>query len=98
MTAPSVDISSLITCIPGVYGGRPCLGGTRFPVMAVAVHYNADDTPEEIAENFGLPLLHVYAGITYYLANREAVERDLAEEKAIYDAGVAAAEAESRRK
>lgn len=91
MTAPTVEISSLITCTPGVYGGRPCLAGTRYPVMEVAVHYNAGETPEAIAQNFGLLLSHVYAGVAHYLANREAVECDLAEDKAIYDAGVAAA-------
>lgn len=72
-----------------------CLAGTRYPVMEIAVHYNAGDTPEEIAADYGLDLSHVYAGIAYYLANREAVERDLAEDQALYDAGVAAAERES---
>lgn len=85
MTAPAVEISSLITRTPGVYGGRPCLAGTRYPVMEVAVHYNAGDTPEEIAAEYELDLSHVYAAIAYYLANRDAVERDLAEDRALYD-------------
>ena len=87
MTAPAkpVDIGSLVTQTPGVYGGRPCLEGTRFPILSIAVAYNAGDSPEKVATQFSLDLVRVYAGFAYYLANREAIDADLEEETAFHD-------------
>jgi len=83
----AVDIGTLITQTPGVYGGRPCLADTRFPILEIAVHYNAGIPPEQLAEEFGLALDKVYAGYAYYLANRAAIDDDLREEREAYDAG-----------
>lgn len=85
MTAAApVDIGTLVTQTPGVYGGRPCLEGTRFPILQIAVHYNAGTTPEELASDFGLSLPHVYAGIAYYLANRAAIDKELEDDEREY--------------
>ena len=80
------DIGTLIEATPGVYGGRPCLKGTRFPVVQVAVHYREGMAPEKIAGMFeGLDLVRVQAAITYYLANREAIDADIRDEQALYE-------------
>jgi uncharacterized protein (DUF433 family) len=87
-TAP-FDIGTLITCTPGVYGGRPCLAGTRYAILEVAVHHNAGESAEEIAASYHLPLSHVYAGIAYYLANKASIDAALEEERRAYDAALA---------
>jgi uncharacterized protein (DUF433 family) len=87
----TVDIGTLITQTPGVYGGRPCLAGTRYPVLEIAVHYNAGVRPETLAEDFDLPLDKVYAGYAYYLANKKKIDDDLEEEREEYLAAKAAA-------
>jgi len=80
------DIGTLIEATPGVYGGRPCLAGTRFPVLQVAVHYREGMTPEDIAATYeGLDLLRVNAAIVYYLANREAIDADILDEQTLHD-------------
>lgn len=88
-SAATVDIGTLITRTPGVYGGRPCLEGTRYPVLQIAVHYNAGDTAEQVAADYHLPLSHVYAGIAYYLANKAEIDAELEEERRSYDAALA---------
>ena len=88
MGSRTINIGTLITSTPGVYGGRPCLAGTRFPVLEVAVHHNAGEPPEQIAASYGLPLAHVYAGITYYLANQAIIDAELEEERVAYDAAL----------
>ena len=81
-----VDIGTLITRTPGVYGGRPCLADTRYPVLELAAHYNAGEPAEQIAGDYHLPLPHVYAGIAYYLANKQAIDAELTEEHDAHDA------------
>ncbi|MCC7363466.1 MAG: DUF433 domain-containing protein [Dehalococcoidia bacterium] len=85
MTAAApVDIGTLITRTPGVYGGRPCLVGTRFPVLQVAACYRDGMSPEQIASEYGpLDLAAVYAGVAYYLANQAAIDAELEEREAL---------------
>jgi uncharacterized protein (DUF433 family) len=90
--ATTVDIGTLITKTPGVYGGRPCLAGTRYPVREVAVHYNAGVHPEALAQDYDLSLEKVYAAIAYYLANREAIDKDIRRARAAHAAGKRAQE------
>ena len=72
------DIGTLIEATPGVYGGRPCLAGTRFPVLQVAVHYREGIAPRDLAERFGgLDLAAVHAAVAYYLVNREAMDAEI---------------------
>jgi len=87
-TAATIDIATLITRTPGVYGGRPCLAGTRYPVLEIAVHYNAGEPAEQIAADYDLPLPHVYAGIAYYLANKQSIDAELEEERVAYEAAL----------
>jgi uncharacterized protein (DUF433 family) len=87
MTAPAkpIDIGSLVTRTEGVYGGRPCLEGTRFPILQIAVAYNEGLTPEQVVEqSMDLEISRVYAGFAYYLANKAAVDAELAEATELY--------------
>lgn len=82
----SVDIGSLITCTPGIVGGRPRIAGTRVPVRAIAVCYKQGASPEEIALQYGhLTVAQVYAALTWYHANQEEIEAELAAEDALYE-------------
>ena len=72
------DIGTLITSTPGVYGGRPCLAGTRFPVLQIAAYVREGWTAEQITEEHRhLGEEKVHAAIAYYLANREAFHEEL---------------------
>ena len=79
-----VDIGTLLTRTPDVYGGRLCLAGTRYPVTHVGSQYREGMSAEEIADDYSLPLELVYAGVTYYLANRAAVDAEIEEDDRLY--------------
>lgn len=50
-------------------------------MVAVGACYAAGMSPEEMAENFpSATLAKIYAGIAYYLANREHFDAEIAEE------------------
>jgi uncharacterized protein (DUF433 family) len=86
MPAVMTDIGTLITRDPRIRGGRPILAGTGVSVRSVVIHHQWALTPEDIAAQFGhLSLAQVYAALTYYYANREEIETDLAEEDLLYD-------------
>ncbi len=79
-------IDTLIERKPGVNGGRPCLAGTGFSVLQISVCYNEGLSPEEIVASYPqLDLMRVYAGITYYLLNREFIDADLEEEVRVFN-------------
>lgn len=83
---PHVGIGSLITCTPGICGGRPRIAGTGVSVRRVVVRYKLGLEPEEIADRIGhLSLAQVHAALAYYYANRETIEASLAEEEAEAD-------------
>jgi uncharacterized protein (DUF433 family) len=87
----SVDIGSLISKSPDVWHGRPVITGTKKTVMGIIAHHKSGASPEEIAHDKYLTLAQVYAALTYYYANQQEIESDIAEEQAEYD--VAAKEA-----
>lgn len=81
MNTAIVDIGSLITRSPQVRGGRPRIAGTGVTVRRIVGWYKLGLTPEEIAAEIShLTLAQVHAALTYYHANREEIERDMAEE------------------
>jgi uncharacterized protein (DUF433 family) len=88
-TAP-FDLGTLIEATPGVYGGRPCLAGTRMPILQIAVLTSDGVPPSEIARRWELDLAKVHAGIAYYLANKEAIDRELDEETRLHHEAAAA--------
>jgi uncharacterized protein (DUF433 family) len=88
MTAPTVtDVGSLLYVLPSPAGGRLCLTGSGVSVKAVVYHYKAGMSAEEIAETYSghVPLPSIYAAIAYYLANKQKVDTDLAEEEREYE-------------
>ena len=80
------DIGTLIARTPEIHGGRPHIAGTGVTVQRVVMWYKLGLAPEEIADRIDhLSLAQVYAALTYYHANRDAVEADIAAEDAEYD-------------
>jgi uncharacterized protein (DUF433 family) len=81
--ATATDIGTLIVRRPEIRGGRPILAGTGVTVRRIVSWYKQGLTPEEIADQYGhLSLAQVHAALTYYHANRDEIETDLAAEEA----------------
>ena len=80
------DIGAFITQTPGICGGRPRIAGTGVSVRRIVGWYKLGWSPEEIADRIGhISLAQVHAALTYYHANQEAMEADLAAEEAEAD-------------
>jgi uncharacterized protein (DUF433 family) len=78
-----VDISSFIE----EREGRAFVAGTRVSIAHIAALHREGLGASEIADAlYGLPLEQVYASIAFYLANREAVDADVAEQDRRYNA------------
>ena len=77
------DIGTLIVQTPGIVGGRPRIAGTGVSVRRIVGWYKLGLSPEEIADRVGhLSLAQVHAALTYYHANQEEMEADIAAEEA----------------
>ncbi len=58
-----------------------CIRGTRITVHQIVAMYRNGATPEDIAGEYPqLDLSQVYTALAHYHANREEIERALAEE------------------
>jgi uncharacterized protein (DUF433 family) len=81
MATPAlVDVGSLISSTPAVYGGRPRLARSGFPVIQLVADYQAGmGVPEFLAAYPQLDEASVHAGIAFYLANRDALDAELRE-------------------
>lgn len=83
--ATVIDIGTLITSDPKIRGGRPIIAGTGTSVRRIAVLYKQGLNAEEIVSRMPhLTLAQVYAALTYYHANRDEIEADLAAEEVEY--------------
>jgi uncharacterized protein (DUF433 family) len=82
--ATVVDIGSLVKRTPGIRGGRPHVAGTGVTVRRiVGMAYWEGLSPEQIVEQMPhLSLAHIHAALAYYHANREQMDREIAEEEA----------------
>ena len=86
MTTTLTDIGTLIEVTPGICGGRPRVAGTGVSIRRIVGWYKMGRAPEEIVDQYGhLNLAQVHAALTYYHANRETIDAELAEEEAEYD-------------
>jgi uncharacterized protein (DUF433 family) len=80
------DIGSLITQSPDICGGRPRIAGTGVSVRRIVGWYKLGWSPEEIADRIGhISLAQVHAALTYYHANQETMEAEIAAEEAEAD-------------
>lgn len=81
--AEITDIGSMITQTPGISFGRPRIAGTGVSVHRIATWYKMGYTPEEISHRIGhVTVAQVYAALTYYHANHDQIEAELAEAEA----------------
>jgi uncharacterized protein (DUF433 family) len=81
-----IDIGTLIVQTPEMRGGRPRIAGTGVTVRRIVGWYKLGLSPEEIVDRIGhVSLAQVYAALTYYHANREEIEADIAAEEAEAD-------------
>jgi len=84
--ATLADISTLITIDPNHDGGRAVITGTRTSVRRIAGLYNQGNNAEEIARRLShLTIAQIYAALTYYHANREEIDQDIAAEQIAYE-------------
>jgi len=80
------DIGTLLTQSPGVCNGRLRICGAGVSVRRVVGFYKLGHTPEAISRRIGhIPLAQVHAALTYYHANQEAMEAEMAAEDAQHD-------------
>jgi uncharacterized protein (DUF433 family) len=81
----AIDIGTLVVSTPESSGGRPRIAGTRISIAQIAVGNKQGLSAEEILEEIPyLNLAQVYAALSYYHANRNKIEVDLATELAEY--------------
>ena len=74
-----VDIGSLIASTDDVRDGRPRIAGTGVTVQRVVRWYRLGLTTEDIADRIGhLSLAQVHAALTYYHANRQQIDAEIA--------------------
>ena len=79
--ATVTETGTLITRVPGVCGGRPCIAGTRMPVRSIAIWHNTGNSPEEIARQFShLSLSQIQSALTFYFANKAEIDQDIEDE------------------
>jgi uncharacterized protein (DUF433 family) len=81
-----VDIGALITRTPGIKGGTPHIAGTGVTVRTIVRWHQSGLEPEEIAVRIGhISLGQVHAALAFYYANKESMDREMAEEQAESD-------------
>ena len=84
MGAGVVDIDRLLEVRPAIREGRPCLRGTGITVHTIAAHHLQGMSPEEILEGFPqASLAGIHDALAYYYANREQVDADAANDRAL---------------
>ena len=81
-----VDIGALITRTPGIKGGTPHIAGTGVTVRTIVRWHQSGLEPEQIARRIGhISLGQVHAALAFYYANKELMDREMAEEQAESD-------------
>ena len=73
--ATAIDIGTLISKLPEMHGGKPCIAGTGVTVMTIVELYEAGYAPAEISENkYGLRLDGIFAALAWAHANPEELQ------------------------
>ncbi|NEO62500.1 MAG: DUF433 domain-containing protein [Moorea sp. SIO4G2] len=82
--ATLTDIGKLISTDDN--SNRPVIAGTRTSVRRIAGLYNQGNNAEEIARRLNhLTITQIYAALTYYHANRQEIDEDIAAEQTAYE-------------
>ena len=76
-----------IVSTPETCGGKPRIAGSRIQVKHLAImHERQGMTPEEIVQEFPhLTLADIYAALAYYHDHREAINAEIAADRAWYE-------------
>ena len=81
-TYQETALNSLLVSKPGYRNGWPCLRGTGIPIHSIAAMYMDGLTAEQLCDEYPhVERSLIYAALAYYLANRQFVEQQLAEER-----------------
>jgi uncharacterized protein (DUF433 family) len=76
-----MDIGQFIVKTPGTCGGRARLAGKRIPVSSIYRWFLQGSAPEDILDKYdGASLSEIYAAISYALANRAEITREIESE------------------
>ncbi|MEZ8221632.1 Uncharacterized conserved protein, DUF433 family [Candidatus Fervidibacteria bacterium JGI MDM2 JNZ-1-D12] len=70
-----------IVKVEGVRGGDEIIEGSRMTVWMVANYWRTGMSPDEIAQEFGLPLSHVFDALSYYLDHQAEIDKQIEEAK-----------------
>lgn len=82
----AINIGTLIDNNPKIHGGCPIIAGTGVTVRRIVIWYKLGYSSEEIIDEIHhLSLAQVYAALTYYHANKEEIESEIAAEAAEAD-------------
>lgn len=82
----AVEIGSMITRTPGIKGGTPHIAGTGVTVRTIVRWHQSGLDPEQITIRIGhLSLGQVHAALAFYFANKEMMDREMAQEQAESD-------------
>jgi uncharacterized protein (DUF433 family) len=86
-TATQAVIREHIVSTPETCGGKPRITGSRIQVKHLAImHERQGMSPEEIVSEFPhLTLADVYAALAYYHDHREAMNAEIAADRAWYE-------------
>ena len=85
--ATQAVIREHIVSTPDTCGGKPRIAGSRIQVKHLAImHERQGMSPEEIVSEFPhLTLADVYAALAYYHDHREAMNAEIAADRAWYE-------------
>jgi uncharacterized protein (DUF433 family) len=85
MQTTAIDIGTLVVQTPRFCGGRPRIDGHRITVHNIAIDFNAGMRPEDIVDaKPQLSLAQVFAALTYYHANKESIDAEIADDQKQY--------------
>lgn len=78
MTSKTLDQHIEVT--PGVAGGKPRISGHRITVQNIVIwHEWMGRSADEIATEYDLTLVDVYAALAYYYDHRSEIDRSIKE-------------------
>jgi uncharacterized protein (DUF433 family) len=76
-----------IEITPGVAGGKPRIAGHRITVQDIAIwHERLGRSADEIASEYEISLVDIYAALAYYFANREEIDTAIRKDDAFVEA------------